>query len=469
MRLHTLNLANYRGFEQIELSFALDVTLIAGVNGVGKSGILEAIATVFSRALPDLTPSNARALSLTDDDIYYGKTALDISAIISNGSQRLHASIHRSRQDEVQREKLVKRLESIRIERQRVPDDAQRSVALRLEEKNLLDLLDEEGDRYSLILEGIRTEKTRTGELNGAAQESLRTLLSSREMPNQPVVIYFSPRRQLPGRPKTLPKLEAFEIANAYGFALQDREVELREFMHWFRVMEGGISKGNRHGAAILERLRAVVTSFVPEFQNLRIEESPLLRFVVEKDGTPLVLDHLSDGERGLLAILFDITRRLSIANPELDNPIDEGRGIILIDEIELHLHPLWQRQVLKRLKDTFKNCQFIVTTHSPIVLGEEKAGKIRFLDRDNEGRVFCAVPNDAYGLDVNRVLGELMGTRIRTREVDDQLKILFEQIDNEDFEPARETMKALREKLGENDPELTRASSLIKFLEGEL
>jgi hypothetical protein len=77
-------------------------------------------------------------------------------------------------------------------------------------------------------------------------------------------------------------------------------------------------------------------------------------------------------------------------------------------------------------------------------------------------------VPNEAYGLDANRVLEELMGARVRTREVDNQLKILFEQIDNEDFDTARQTMNVIRKKLGEHDPELTRASSLIKFLEGE-
>ncbi len=78
-------------------------------------------------------------------------------------------------------------------------------------------------------------------------------------------------------------------------------------------------------------------------------------------------------------------------------------------------------------------------------------------------------MPDKAYGLDANRILEELMGSRVRTREVDHQLKILFEHIDNEDFDAAQHTMSALREKLGGNDPELTRASSLIRFLEGEV
>ena len=63
-------------------------------------------------------------------------------------------------------------------------------------------------------------------------------------------------------------------------------------------------------------------------------------------------------------------SRRLSIANPLLDNPL-LGEGVVLIDEIELHMHPSWQRNVLKQLRETFPNIQFIITTHSPIVLSE--------------------------------------------------------------------------------------------------
>ena len=101
-------------------------------------------------------------------------------------------------------------------------------------------------------------------------------------------------------------------------------------------------------------------------------------------------------------------------------------------------------------------------------MLGEVESRCVRFLENDDEGNVFCTVPNKAYGLDANRVLEELMGAQVRTQKMDHQLKKLFEQIDNEDLFAARKTMNALQKKLGEYDPELTRASSLIKFLEGE-
>jgi len=76
----------------------------------------------------------------------------------------------------------------------------------------------------------------------------------------------------------------------------------------------------------------------------------------------------VSDGERALLAMVIDLCRRLALANPELDNPLT-GAGVALIDEIELHLHPQWQREVVEKLRGTFPNVQFILTTHSPFVI----------------------------------------------------------------------------------------------------
>ena len=138
----------------------------------------------------------------------------------------------------------------------------------------------------------------------------------------------------------------------------------------------------------------------------------------------------------------------------------------MLIDEIELHLHPKWQRDVLQRLRDTFKACQFIVTTHSPMVLGEVPARCVRFLEFV-DGKVKVFTPSEAYGMDANRILQEYMGASVRNRQVEADLKALFELIDQERFDDARTAISMLEDKLGNAEPELTRASSLIRFLEG--
>ncbi len=435
MKLQSLNLVHCGGFEQLEIDFEPDVTLIAGVNGVGKSTLLRALAVVLSRAMPEFTPSRSAAIYFTDDDIHSDKPSLEVSARIQINGQTINAGIQRLRE------------------------------------------ADEQGDRFMLLRQAqlaketadfaeILLSRTVTGDLEAGLKDTRTELAALKLSKTPPLAIYFTPKRQLPGQPRTLPDVKPFDQSIAYGRALHDREVELREFMHWFRTQEtlGAVREPKR--LKVLDALRNVVTELVPEFTNLRIQEKPRLGFVVDKRGQPFYLHQLSDGERGLLALVFDLTRRLAIANPDSDDPIAEGGALVMIDEIELHLHPKWQRDVLGRLCSMFKSCQFIVTTHSPLVLGEVEARCVRFLEYQ-EGKVVVTIPTEAYGMDANRILQEFMGAPIRNKKIEDELRALFELIDKELFDEARAAIAKLEGNLGEGEPELTRASSLIKFLEG--
>lgn len=436
MKVKKLSLANFRGFEQIDIGFEDDVTVIAGVNGVGKSSILKAVATILSRAMPEFTPSRSQPNRFEDDDIYYNKTSLEVSLQLALPEQTIYAGLQRIRNDEKEGDRLLL------LRQQKVQE------SLTQDFKEAL------------------TSRTLTGDLEAGIMDTKEALHSLKTQPNPPIAIYFSPKRQLPGKPKSLPPVEPFDISRAFSRALHDREVELREFMHWFHTQEVLAQEGDKKRLNVLDALRGVVSQFVPEFSNLHIEKEPRLAFVVEKSGKPLFLHQLSDGERGLLAMVFDISRRLAIANPESENPLQEGKAVVMIDEIELHLHPKWQREVLGRLQSVFQNCQFIVTTHSPMVLGETKARSVRFLEYDDD-RVVVTIPEEAYGMDANRILQELMGAPIRNKKIETKLNTLFDLIDDEDFKKAKEKMKELSMELGEFDPELTRASSLIHFLEG--
>src|SRR5207248_6788243 len=98
MILDKISLANFRGFEQLDLTFDPRVTVIAGVNGVGKSGILHALTVLFSRALPEFTPSAAKPILLTDDDVFSRKPSTEMSAIFEVAGQRCHISLQRIRE-----------------------------------------------------------------------------------------------------------------------------------------------------------------------------------------------------------------------------------------------------------------------------------------------------------------------------------------------------------------------------------
>lgn len=457
MIVEQLNLANFRGFEQIDLKFENDVTVIAGVNGVGKSGILQALTKAFSRVLSEMTKSKVKAIPFTDDDILHGKTFLDITAVFSTGNYTWNTTVHRNKRlDEEKRQSLLAELALIR----HGMDNPENYDGYKAKERMLLDMLKEESDFYQTSLAKTLMPKETEVSKTPKSEKAILTV-------SLPLVIYFSPKRQLPSRPRAIPEPRPFEPETAFNTALEDREVELREFMHWFRSVEYfAKQEGNDKRSHVLSSLRKIITDFIPEFSNLRIEEKPVLRLLVDKNGVPLELFKLSDGERGLLAIIFDITRRLAIANPELEYPISKGKAIVLIDEIELHLHPQWQREVLRRFTETFKSCQFIVTTHSPQIIGEVESRCLRFLLREEEEKIISWTPQRSLGLDSSRVLEELMDVKSRNEKIDRDLHELFRIIDDEDFPTAKQRIDELQRVLGDNDPELTRARSLIAFLE---
>lgn len=168
----------------------------------------------------------------------------------------------------------------------------------------------------------------------------------------------------------------------------------------------------------------------------------------------------LSDGEKCQLALAGDLARRLAIANPSLRNPRN-GQAVVLIDEVDLHLHPSWQRTIVPRLTETFPNCQFIVTTHSPQIASEVDEGMVALLKRTAAG-VSVLYPEGIYGHDTNRILEDFMGVAERPQPIKDALTELFRVIEESDLEGAKTIVARLNDQIG-SDPQLTRARTMIR------
>ena len=433
MKIERLSLAYCGGFEQLDIDFEPDVTLIAGVNGVGKSTVLHALAVLLSRAMPEFTPSRSAPLYFTDDEIYNDKSSLNVSIQIQINGQSIYARIQRLRSAESKGDLFM---------------TLQAGMA---------------SSEPSDFAQSLR-ERTLTGDLEAGVELTRSAFAKLKSLSSHPLAVYFSPKRQLSSQPRTLPEDTTFSPSVAYWEALDDREVNLRYFMHWFRtqVKLGGTHEPRR--LKVLDALREVVSSLVPEFSNLRIQEHPRIGFVVDKRGQPFYLHQLSDGERGLLALVFDLTRRLAIANPESDDPIAEGVALVLIDEIELHLHPKWQRDVMVRLPKIFKSCQFVITTHSPQVLGEVPARCVRLL-MPNEGRVVVETPAMSYGVDSNWILNVLMGADEMNQDVERELGDISRLIHARELEAARTKITALRSSVG-NTAATQKLASLLERIE---
>lgn len=454
MKLEKLTLANFRGFDQIDLDFADDVTVIAGVNGVGKSGVLKALTSAMSLALPKFTVSKETALGLSDTDVQSDKSGL--SMVVMLGLDEAKTIVDLTRAAPLAHDKaesLRKRRDDLRFATRETKKDSKEEQDINDEIRRIEIQLDEASD--------IAAVRILPDDTNVISDELVAAMKGSRQ---HPLAVFYSTSRFLSRLPPVLPKTKKIDAATAYDKSLDQLEVSLNDFANWYRVVAAETATETRD--RLFQQLEQAIKTFLPEVSNLILNDGRPPRFSVTKSDQTLFLEQLSDGERGLLALVFDLTRRLAIANPDSDNPIAEGVALVLIDEIELHLHPKWQRDVLQRLRDIFKACQFVVTTHSPLVLGEVPARCVRFLEFV-DGKVCVTVPTEAYGMDANRILQELMDAPARNRQVDGKLKTLFALIDEEQFDDARAAIAALERKLGEDEPELTRARSLIRFLEG--
>ncbi len=284
-----------------------------------------------------------------------------------------------------------------------------------------------------------------------------------------PIITYYSGSRSVDKFRLESQDIFVTETIDAYKDALAERPINFKSFFQWFRNIEDleneNIRDDPNHEDKQLIAVRKAIHALIPEFDNLRVRRNPLRMTVNKTIGDKveeLIINQLSDGEKCLLAMVGDIARRLAIANPSLDDPL-QGEGIVLIDEIELHLHPQWQHKIIPRLTETFPNCQFIVTTHSPQVLSHVQPENIYILQSTPDG-IIASHPESSYGRDSNQILENVMGVSAYPEDIEKDLSELFRLIDRNDLVGAKQLREQLASRMpGPSDPQLIKAGVIIK------
>jgi predicted ATP-binding protein involved in virulence len=263
-----------------------------------------------------------------------------------------------------------------------------------------------------------------------------------------PLAVYYDVHRAVLDVPLRVKEKLKNTPREAYHDALGHGGTDFRGFFAWFRDREDAENERIRDEPTYVDRdlqaVRAAVEGFT-QFTDLRIRRKPSLRMTVIKNKTELNVLQLSDGEKCLLALVGDLARRLSLLNTDKENPLD-GEGVVLIDEIDLHLHPKWQRSVVMSLERTFPNCQFIITTHSPQVVGELPPEAVLLL-RDGK---FMGHAERSLGLSSGEVLEELMEGKASNVEVASELNTVRSLLDLDDITGAQEALSRLRQRVGD-------------------
>ena len=410
MKVKRLKLNSFRGISDLTLEFDTDEpTVFIGINGVGKSSILECLAILLSWLTKRIQTPNSSGRFFHEDDIKKGckETHNEITISINDWPEVVWS--------------LTK------VSKGRSKDTS----------SNLGDL--------KRVVDRIHSQ------------------LDANSYAALPLAVYYPTNRAVLDIPLKIRTKHSFEQITAYDEVLTGGQIDFRRFFEWFREREDieneeRLNNTNEYRDPQLKAVRSAFDNLLDGFSNLRVRRSPL-RMTVDKQGAELNLNQLSDGEKCLLALAGDLARRLAIANPNPDcNPL-EGSGVVLIDEIELHLHPKWQRAIIPNLKKTFPNCQFIITTHSPQVISDLKW--VHLLMPTSEGIAIERVPS--FGKDSNRILETLMATPERPQEIKEALRELFGLIDKGELGKARQFRQNLADQMGEEDPEFVRADWLIQ------
>ena len=164
--------------------------------------------------------------------------------------------------------------------------------------------------------------------------------------------------------------------------------------------------------------------------------------FLRKEGGTDIPFEALSGGEQAYFLLAVDLARRLLLEFP--GSTLAEAPGFVCIDEIELHLHPAWQREILTSLTDLFPRCQFVVSTHSPQVIGGVAAQHVRLLSSDRNGHIHVTQPIASRGRDANYVLEGVMDTPEQDPRVDGLFAKFDHLIDEGAFDEADQVLDAL-------------------------
>lgn len=313
--------------------------------------------------------------------------------------------------------------------------------------------------------------------------EHYRKHLSTNENASLPLIAFYSTERVVIEIPLKIRTKHSFLQLDGYDNAL-NHGVDFRRFFEWFRERE---DTENESGLSdeVLEKLkhflsqdedawnklrelkasnkdrqltavRSAIERFMPGFSNLRVRRKPRLHMSIDKNGETFDVAQLSQGEKSLMALIGDIARRLAVMNPNLDNPL-HGDGIVLIDEVDMHLHPKWQRTLIKNLTTTFPCCQFVLTTHSPLVISDTK-DVLGYLINEND---VTQLPS-LYGEDANSVLLSVMDTDVRNAEVNELLGDLLDAIHDSHIDRAKVLLARLEADLPTSNLELSKAKLLL-------
>lgn len=381
MKIEELYIENFRCIRKLELKDLSYLNVIAGLNGAGKSSVLTAIKMLLSWLIARIRNQKGNGISIKDQDITNGKNYCLLKIKLDNGVEW----------------QLYKQHSKCRMKAE---------------------------------------YKTELSKMNAFANE-LAESLGQDAQTNLPLIDAYGVNRVVTETPMRVRAAHKLNPLDALSVDMSN-SVNFHDFFIWFREMEDIENESLRNTGLLLKdkRLEAVrnsITTIFDGYSDFKVQRNPK-SFVINKNGEKFDFNQLSDGEKSYMTLIFDIVRKMAMTHPSLEKPLD-GDGIVLIDEVDLHLHPSWQREVIDKLKQLLPNCQFFISTHSPHVVSSVnlKAGDKLILITNGDAIEFIG---NSYGRESNIVLADIFKMNsIRNPIVQYHIDKIWTCLKNKDYE----------------------------------
>ena len=414
MRLSQLELLNFRGFKQATISFDDRLTIFVGINGAGKTSVLDALSLLLDQYAARLLASRATARRLTTTDVMTKAPITSAALVVEDLDGRPHRWT---------------------VAKQGKRDRILKPMSSRFDDLNQL---------VSKIAERAEGEDTY---LIGAS-----------------LPIYYDQRRAVLDVPKRKRGNAKHAAEDAFFESRRSSGLDFRAFTYWFQERESEELRRQRSSKSYYDpQLRTVreAVQAATGLKDLSYRMVPPRGLTVKKSGVELHIEQLSTGERSFLSLACDLARRLAMISPSNADP-RLGRAIVLIDEVELHLHPKWQRSIIPWLLKAFPNCQFVASTHSAQVIGEVEAKHVRVLTYGPKGNKVGAL-DASLGRDSNFLLEDAFGAPSRSKDAERALNRFEKALVEDDLRAAEVALLNLPKEIEGSAPEIAIAAARLE------
>lgn len=414
MYLKSTEIQNFKGIEKMILEFSSGVNLLIGNNGVGKTAVLEALALSiqpYFRRMNDITKK-----SIAKNDVRF------VSNRIGDASQhRVYCN----------------------------PTAIKSKILLK------------DTEYSSEVVKEDETGGTRTKYLGKEISKAGKELLNSEAV--LPVICYFSTSRVADTQKVstgTVGKNKLDDRRCGYMGCL-DATLDRKALTDWtFKMAMAEYKKGT--AVAEYEAFKKAVGTFMQKMNDL--DELPLVEYTrdfediaYEENGETMPVNFLSAGYQSLLWMMMEICFRNALLNPDMSD-YSQAEGMVLIDEIDMHLHPRWQWKVLDALHSSFPKLQFIAATHSPIIISSFKDAKLLSIREDGVEEL-----GGAYAYSIEDVVEYRQGSSgipQELRRLKDEFEAAFSERNKERSQAALDQM---RERFGASNTEVKCAEAKMQ------